>query len=139
MLGKTIDTTARVHAQTTPAMKEQFRRRLVANVRRFINADHSEIDRRMEELDKEWSIERAIEVEAPAMIGLGATLGLLHNKKWFFLSSFAASMVVLHNTKGVYPLLPLFQRMGLRSKKDIEDERNALRVLRGDHERYKRH
>lgn len=132
-------TTTNIHSKTTPAMQERFRQKLVANVRRFINADPAAIDQRMKELDKEWSVERAIEVEAPAMIGLGATLGLLHNKKWFLLSGVAASMAVLHNTRGVYPMLPLFQRLGLRPQKDIEDERNALRVLRRDHERYVRH
>lgn len=131
--------TTQVHACTSPSMKERFRRRLVANVRGFINANHNEIDRGIEELDKEWSIERVIEVEAPAVIGVGAALGLLHSKKWFALSGIAAGMVLLHNTRGSYPLLPLFQRMGFRPQKDIEDERNALRVLRGDHKRYVRH
>lgn len=132
-------TTTSVHSKTTPAMREVFRTRLVANVRRYIAADRAAIDQRMEELDKEWSIERALEVEAPSAIGLGAALGLLHNKKWFLLSGVAASMVVLHNMRGFYPLLPLFQRLGLRPQKDIEDERKALRVLRKDHERYTRH
>ena len=130
--------TTRIHAQTTPVMKERFRQRLVANIQRFVGADYKEIDQRIEELDREWSVERAVEVEAPAMIGIGAALGLLHNKKWFLLSGFAASMVVLHNTRGAYPLLPVLQRLGLRPQKDIEDERNALRVLRRDHERYLR-
>jgi hypothetical protein len=136
MLAKT---TTRVDAHTSPSMRKHLQQRLVANVRRFVNADRHQIDQRMKELDKEWSVERVIEVEASAMIGLGATLGLLHNRKWFALSGLATSMVVLHNTRGSYPLLPVFQRLGFRSQKDILDERNALKVLNKEHERYSRH
>lgn len=136
MLAKT---STRVERHTNPHIKQRFHRRMITNIQRLIGADRHQIDQRMKHLDREWSVERVIEVEAPVMIGLGVTLGLLHNNKWFALSGFAASMVVLHNTRGSYPLLPLFQRLGFRSQKDIEDERNALRVLRKDHERYARH
>lgn len=132
-------TPVRVEQHTSPAMKKRFYQRLINNVQRFIGADRHQIDERMQALDREWSVERVIEVEAPAMIGLGAVLGLSHNKKWFALSGLAAGMVVLHNTRGSYPLLPLFQRLGFRSQKDIEDERSALRILRKDHERYIKH
>lgn len=131
-------TTQRVDANTSPEIKKRFRERLIANVNRFLGSDREAIDKRLKELDREWNVERAIELEAPLIIGLGAALGLLHNRKWFAVSGVAAGMVVLHNTKGWYPLLPVFQRMGLRSQKDIDTERNALRVLRKDHNLYTR-
>lgn len=95
------------------------------------------IERRLQELDREWNVERFIEIEAPLTIGLGIALGLSHDRKWFALSAAAAGMVVLHSLQGWYPLLPLFRRMGIRSQDEIEQERNALRVLRGDHASYR--
>lgn len=70
------------------------------------------------------------------MIALGIALGVLNNRKWFAVSAMAASMVLLHNVQGWYPLLPLFRRMGIRTQQEIEQERMALRALRGDHETY---
>jgi hypothetical protein len=97
----------------------------------------------LRELDSEWNIERVIEVEAPTMISLGAALGFLAGRKWFSLSAMAASMVVLHNLQGWYPLLPLLlpllRKLGVRTQPEIEQERMALKVLRGDHQAYQPH
>ena len=132
-------TTERVDNNISQERREELDRQLKEAISKYQHADSQQIDRRLAELDQEWDIERVIEVEAPLMIGLGAGLGLLHSPKWFGLSAVAASMVILHNTQGWYPLLPVFQRMGIRSQNDIEQERSALRVLRKDHEAYTRH
>lgn len=132
-------TTERVESNTSEAHREELDQQLRETISRYRNADRQQIDKRIAELDQEWDVERMIEVEAPLMIGLGAGLGLLRSPKWFGLSAAAAVMVILHNTRGWYPLLPIFQRMGIRSQNDIEQERSALRVLRKDHERYTRH
>lgn len=105
----------------------------------YSRAEEGKIDARIKQLDKEWNLERAIELEAPLMIGLGALLGTVHNKKWYALSATAASMVLVHNTTGWYPLMPLFRKLGLRSQNEIETERNALRALRRDHKQFVRH
>lgn len=119
--------------------REEAERQLRSRLSTHSRADPQQIDKRLRELDKEWDIERAIEVEAPLMIGLGALLGAVHSKKWYALSATAASMVIVHNTTGWYPLLPLFRKLGLRSQTEIETERNALRALRRDHKDVVRH
>ncbi len=131
-------TTERVEQNTSPAQQHQFEQQLRANISQYMNADKPALDKRLAELDREWNVERMIELEAPVMIGLGALLGMTLNRKWFGLSVFAASMVITHNTQGWYPLLRLFQNVGFRSQKLIEEERSALRVLRGDHQNYTR-
>ena len=129
-------TTERVEINTAPALNRKFQDELKESVAKYAAEGQPGIDRRLRELDREWNIERAIEVEAPTMIGLGIALGTLHDRKWFAVSAMAASMVILHSVQGWYPLLPLFRRMGLRSQYEIEQERNALRALRGDHLAY---
>lgn len=57
---------------------------------------------------KRLSIRHSRRNHVRIVIALGATLGLLQNRKWFALSGIATSMVVLHNTRGWYPLLPVF-------------------------------
>lgn len=41
-------------------------------------------------------------------------------------------MLLLHGVHGWYPLLPVFRRMGLRTRREIAAERYALKALRGD-------
>lgn len=131
------DTTRRVELNTSRAHNSHFQQQLRENVSRYLQADRATLDQRLDELDKEWNIERFIELEAPLMIGLGIVLGRVHNRKWYGLSAMAASMVILHGVQGWYPLLPIFRRLGVRSQNEIEEERNALRVLRGDHDAYR--
>lgn len=45
--------------------------------------------------------------------------------------------VILHGVQGWYPMLPILRRLGVRSQNEIEEERNTLRILRGDHEAYR--
>jgi hypothetical protein len=91
-----------------------------------------EIDTRISELDREWTIERVVETEAAGTILAGSALALGVDRKWLALPAFAAAMLLLHNTQGFYPLLPLLRRMGVRTAKEIADERNTLRAMRGD-------
>lgn len=130
------NTTQRVELNTSPELTQEFEAQLKESISRYAGADRQVIDQRLQELDREWDIERAIESEAPTMIGLGIALGILHDRKWFAVSAMAASMVILHNLQGWYPLLPLFRRLGLRAQQEIEQERMALKVLRGDHKVY---
>lgn len=131
-------TTRRVEQNTASTVNQRMDEALRQSISRHLDADRQQLDRRLKELDREWNVERMIETEAPTMIGLGIALGVTHNRRWFGLSAFAASMVILHNLQGWYPMLPLFRRLGLRSQQEIEQERMALRVLRGDHEAYQK-
>lgn len=42
------------------------------------------------------------------------------------------SFLLLHATQGWCPPLPLFRRLGVRTRGEIEKEKFALRFLRGD-------
>jgi hypothetical protein len=131
-----VVTSNRVELNTSPKVNAQFDEQLRANIAMYAGATDTEIDQRLRALDREWNIERVIEMEAPTVIGLGAVLGTALNRKWYALAALAASMVALHNVQGWYPLLPLFRRLGIRSQNEIEQERNALRALRGDHKEF---
>ena len=132
-------TAQRVELSTPPALNRKFEQRLAANIARYMGASRPAIDQRLRELDREWNVERLIETEAPLMIGLGIALGLTKGQKWFAVSALAASMVILHSLRGWYPLIPILRRLGMRTQNEIEEERNALRMLRGDHEIYRAH
>jgi hypothetical protein len=122
-------TTDKAERNTSATALQHFDQQLQQSVASMKGADRATIERRLSELDREWNVERAIELEAPTMILLGLTMGSLSNRKWFMLSAMAASMVILHNLQGWYPLLPVFRAAGLRTAEEIEQERMALKAL----------
>ena len=65
-----------------------------------------------------------------AIAGLG--LGAAVSRKFLVLPAFVFSMVALHGIQGWYPMIPLFRRMGFRSRKEIDREKFAMKGLRGD-------
>jgi hypothetical protein len=124
-------TTQRVPLNTANEVNERVRRETERRIA-FYAAHPELIDGRLAELDREWDVERLIEVEAPTMTITGLLLGVLVNRKWLVIPLFAQCMVFLHSVQGWYPLLPVFRRMGIRTEREIAIERYALKTLRGD-------
>lgn len=124
-------TVGRVRRLTAEGVNTKLR--LQAETRVAYYASHpEEIDYRLRELDEEWDLERAIEMEAAATILTGFFLGATVSRKWFVLPVFASAMLLLHNLHGGYPLLPLLRRLGVRTPEEIAQERYALKAIRGD-------
>lgn len=134
-----IATTTRVEDNSSETINRQIAERTNANIERYRNADRVAIEQRLKALDREWNIERAIELEAPLMIATGALLARYRDKRWAGLSAFAASMLLFHSFQGWYPLIPIFRRMGIRTANEIANEREALKAIRGDHQSIIKH
>jgi hypothetical protein len=88
--------------------------------------------RRLEALDREWDIDRTIEAEAATMGLIGLALGTLVRPGFLALPATVGAAVFLFGTRGIYPLLPIFRRLGIRTAREIERERYAVKALRGD-------
>lgn len=120
---------------THPAGCERPHREQTAADITYYARHPDEIDRRLAELDREWDIERLVEVEGPATTLSGIAAALLSNRKgWLAVPIFAQSMMVLHTLAGAYPLLPLLRMLGFRTLGEIASERYAIKALLGDFE-----
>ncbi|HEX5819450.1 MAG TPA: hypothetical protein VFY20_11250 [Gemmatimonadales bacterium] len=124
--------TQRIRALTTAAVLARIDARTRRSLRRHAGADDETIARRLDALDREWDLDRVVETEGSAMALAGLALGLLAHRRWLGLPAFVAAMMLAHATTGAYPLLPLFRKLGVRTSGEIERERIALKVLRGD-------
>jgi hypothetical protein len=62
---------------------------------------------------------------------LGLTLGAMRGR-WFLLSGVVAAFLVQHAVEGWCPPVPIFRRLGIRTTREINHERFALKALRGD-------
>ena len=125
-------TRSRVTSRTSDKINRRIELETVDSIRRTISEGRAAINRRLEELDQEWDIERTIETEGASMALIGLGLGFAVDRKFFALPAVVASMLLLHSTHGWYPLLPLFRRMGIRTAEEINAERFALKAARGD-------
>jgi hypothetical protein len=97
------------------------------------DADGDRIAARLEELDREWDIERVLEANAATVAALGITTSALARRRWMLLLPLAVALFLLqHAVQGWCPPLAVFRRRRVRSRQEIDLERYALKVLRGD-------
>jgi hypothetical protein len=122
----------RVEDNTAPAVNRDIRRQADARIARYAQADAAEIDRRLAELDREWDVERCLETMAPAFTLVGLALGLTRARRWFFLPTIVQSFFLQHAIQGWCPPLVVLRRLGIRTMREIDEERMALKALRGD-------
>jgi hypothetical protein len=103
---------------------------------RRLSRDGEKIGARLKELDEEWDIERAIEANASALAFLGVALGVASDdRRWFILPALVTGFLFQHAIQGWCPPIPILRRLGFRTSYEIEQERQALKALRGDFDR----
>jgi hypothetical protein len=127
-------TTQRVPAHTSPEINQRIRRTTQANIARYAKQGRQAIDCRLAELDHEWDIERVLEANASSAVLLGCTLGAFVSRKFFLLPAIVGGFLLQHAIQGWCPPVPLFRRFGVRTQREIDEERFALKALRGDFE-----
>lgn len=131
MLPSTVD---RVPEHTAGHVNERIRRQMEERVARLAAAGPDAIARRLRELDEEWDIERTLESNAATLTAVGSGLALLVDRRFALVPLVVGSFLLQHAAQGWCPPLPVFRRFGYRTQAEIEEERYALKALRGDFE-----
>jgi len=121
----------RVTKHTPIQAQERIRLGTVENVARVISSPET-IGTRLRDLDREWDIERVLELNASLLAFSGVVLGKFVNRKWLYLSMGVTGFLAQHALQGWCPPLPVLRRLGVRTCREIEQERNALKMVRGD-------
>ncbi|WP_454062548.1 YgaP family membrane protein [Candidatus Nitrospira salsa] len=127
-------TTTRVAEHTDPQINEDILNRTKHNIVLYASAGRSSLDRRLMELDEEWDIERVLEANAASFSLVGLVLGTFAHRRWFLLPAAVCSFLLQHSIQGWCPPVPLFRRLGVRTSAEIQQERHALKALRGDYQ-----
>jgi hypothetical protein len=125
-------TVHRVPRHTPNAVNEQIQQQTEQNIRRWATASPHELDRRLAELDREWDIERALEANAATVSLVGLALGATVDRRLFALPAIVGGFLLQHALQGWCPPVPLLRRWGFRTSREIEEERFALKAVRGD-------
>ena len=125
-------TRERVAINTSEEVNQQIRQRTERSIMESIARGPDAIECRLDELDREWDIERVLETMAPTITLVGLVLGITKSRKWLFLSAFVQSFFLQHALQGWCPPVPVLRRLGFRTADEINEERYALKALRGD-------
>jgi len=96
------------------------------------SAGPAAIGERLSALEREWDTDRTIEAEASVVALAGLALGVLVRPAFLAIPAVVGAAVLAHAVSGWYPLLPVLRRLGVRTAREIERERYALKALRGD-------
>jgi hypothetical protein len=128
MIGNSKD---RVPDQTAEHINKKIAQQTEQNIT-YYAAHQDEIDQRLDELDQEWDIERALETGASSFMLTGLLFGMTRNRAWYLFSGVIAGFLLQHALQGWCPPLPVFRRLGFRTRHEIDQERFALKAIRGD-------
>jgi hypothetical protein len=124
-------TRERVPQQTAARFNRQIRKELEARLW-FYAYNPEQIDDRLLKLEQEWDVERSLEANAASLALAGTVLGLIASRKFLLLPAVVTTFLLQHAIQGWCPPLVLLRRLGVRTMAEIEAERYALKVLRGD-------
>jgi len=118
----------RVRSSTASHVNEEIDLQTDINIQRYKGKSRAEILERIQMLDKEWDIERVLEVNASTLALSGLILGLTKNRKWLFLPGIVLPFLLQHGLQGWCPPLPLLRRLGIRTRGEIDREKYALKL-----------
>src|SRR5947208_5917222 len=122
----------RVQARTATDVNWKIEREATRRVIHAAGEPQPAITRRIDKLDEAWDIERWLEANAAALAFTGTVLGLLVNRKFFAIPCFVLPFLFQHAIQGWCPPVSVLRRKGVRTRREIDAERYALKALRGD-------
>jgi hypothetical protein len=77
-------------------------------------------------------MERTLELNMSTLAITGLALTVFVDKRWAILSGVVLGFFVQHAIQGWCPPLPLLRALKVRTRTEIDEEKFALKALRGD-------
>jgi hypothetical protein len=121
----------RVRSSSSAAVNRKIDREIIESLEYY--AQHPDkIEGRIRELDREWDIERTLELNAATLALTGSLLTKFVDKRWLLMPVVVTTFLVQHAIQGWCPPILLFRKMSIRTRPEIDREKYALKALRGD-------
>jgi len=127
-----MNDTDRVQKHTADHVNQRIRDNAKTRVLGAAGDSNSQLSRRIKALDREWDVERWLEMNASALALSGVVLGLLWHRRFFAIPCVVLPFLFQHAVQGWCPPLPIFRRHGVRTRREIDEEKFAVKALRGD-------
>ncbi len=126
------DTTGKVEQHTARRINLQIREKMIADAFDYARKSDAEISVRIKQLDREWDTERLLEAASGMLVLLSIGVGFILDSRWFILAGVVGLFLLQHALQGWCPPLPIIRKLGYRTANEINEEKTALRILRGD-------
>ncbi|WP_416398824.1 hypothetical protein [Allohahella sp. A8] len=127
------ETALRVSNHTHPQLNDRIEQKWKGRLTDLRSNDRSAlIDRRLQELDQEWDVERTLQTNFAVLSLVGVALASKVDKRWLALALGVPAFMIQHAVQGWCPPLAVLRRLGFRTAREINEERFALKSLRGD-------
>lgn len=122
----------RVRRGSADAVNARLDHEMRERVWHLKDAERDVVAKRLRALDREWDIERAVEATT-ALLGLvGLGLGVFVHLGFLALPLVVLATLLEHAIQGWSPVSSIFRHYGYRTRREIDAERTAIKVLRGD-------
>lgn len=121
-------TAHRVAAHTPERVNHRIQARTLRSLKYF-RAYPEEIPDRLQELDREWDIERVLTTNASTLMLVGTGLGFLVDRRFLALPVAVSGFLLQHALQGWCPPVSVFRRLGVRTASEIENERYNLLAI----------
>jgi hypothetical protein len=92
---------------------------------------------RIQELDREWDLERILETGAGTLALTGVLMSGLKSRRWLLVSASILTLLLQHSLTRTSPLSDALRAFGVRTRREIDAEKYAMRMLRGDFDNLK--
>ncbi|HYO55083.1 hypothetical protein [Archangium sp.] len=122
----------RVRRHGPEKANEELMREARERIARYANRPLDEVEERLRELDREWDLERSLQVNAAAWSLVGLVLGVTVSRKWLVVPGVMAGFLLQYGLMGWSPPVSVMRRLKSRTRGEIEAEKLTLRVQRGD-------
>lgn len=129
-----MTSTDRVRRATEDDLVRRLDAERLRRVSALVGAPHERLSRAIEELDRAWDVERVLEANASTLMLVGLGLSRVHSRRWLVLSTMVPTFLLQHALQGWCPPIPVIRRFGVRTRRELDVERTALKILRGDFE-----
>lgn len=121
----------RVSRNTAPAVTHRIERATARRVHE-LSSEPGRIAGRLRALEEEWDVERVLETNAATLALGGSLLAIVVDRRFVAVPLVVTGFLLQHALQGWCPPLPVLRRLGVRTAREIERERTALKALRGD-------
>ena len=126
-----------VRRHTPPRLNHRIDQAMMKRIMEYARKSPEEIGARITELDREWDLERVVETGAGTVALTGVLLSGMKSRKWLMISAVTLGALLQHSlTRRSLPIKAL-RALGVRTRREIDAEKYALRVLRGDFDHLK--
>ena len=122
-----------IRAHTPPKLNEQIDYCIARRIEDLATKSDAEQNAHLDRLDQAWSVDRAA-LAVVAGVAAGSCLLAIRRPRLLWLAAASCASLLETAVSGAGLPVTLLRRMGLRTRREIECERCALKALRGDFE-----